>query len=316
MKNAGKFVLPLCMILCFLLFDTAIFLIFTKPCLSDRSRGMQAKSIELDKYLPFEENSEIVKFDSEYKLNGNLPVIDGAAALYPVFSAFANALYPENQVIFDGKNFMPESKLQMNNTREAYKEVVDGTADIVFCAAPSEEQLAYAKKKGVKLELVPIGSEAFVFIVNSSNPVKGLTVEQIKGVYNGTYKFWSQVGGDRSPINPLRRNEGSGSQSAMLSFMNGEEMKANPFGIFGRSIGFSFRYYVKDVVKKGNVRMLSIDGVYPNIKNIANGSYPVVANFYAVYDKANSNPNVGKFVDWVLSEEGQEIVKKTGYVPL
>ena len=50
--------------------------------------------------------------------------------------------------------------------------------------------------------------------------------------------------------------------------MNGEEMKANPFGIFGRSIGFSFRYYVKDVVKKGNVRMLSIDGVYPNIKNI------------------------------------------------
>ena len=96
----------------------------------------------------------------------------------------------------------------MNNTREAYKEVVDGTADIVFCAAPSEEQLAYAKKKGVKLELVPIGSEAFFFIVNSSNPVKGLTVEQIKGVYNGTYKFWSQVGGDRSPINPLRRNEG------------------------------------------------------------------------------------------------------------
>ena len=178
MKNAGKFVLPLCMILCFLLFDTAIFLIFTKPCLSDRSRGMQAKSIELDKYLPFEENSEIVKVDSEYKLNGNLPVIDGAAALYPVFSAFANALYPENQVIFDGKNFMPGSKLQMNNTREAYKEVV------------------------------PIGSEAFFFIVNSSNPVKGLTVEQIKGVYNGTYKFWSQVGGDRSPINPLRRNEG------------------------------------------------------------------------------------------------------------
>ena len=208
MKNAGKFVLPLCMILCFLLFDTAIFLIFTKPCLSDRSRGMQAKSIELDKYLPFEENSEIVKVDSEYKLNGNLPVIDGAAALYPVFSAFANALYPENQVIFDGKNFMPGSKLQMNNTREAYKEVVDGTADIVFCAAPSEERLAYAKKKGVKLELVPIGSEAFFFIVNSSNPVKGLTVEQIKGVYNGTYKFWSQVGGDRSPINPLRRNEG------------------------------------------------------------------------------------------------------------
>ena len=102
----------------------------------------------------------------------------------------------------------------------------------------------------------------------------------------------------------------------MLSFMNGEEMKANPFGIFGRSIGFSFRYYVKDVVKKGNVRMLSIDGVYPNIKNIANGSYPVVANFYAVYDKANSNLNVGKFVDWVLLEEGQEIVKKTRYVPL
>ena len=101
----------------------------------------------------------------------------------------------------------------------------------------------------------------------------------------------------------------------MLSFMNGEEMKANPFGIFGRSIGFSFRYYVKDVVKKGNVRMLSIDGVYPNIKNIANGSYPIASEFYAVTSQ-KSDPQCAEILQWILSSQGQEIIERTGYVPI
>lgn len=297
----------------FAVFDIGIYNLFTKRCINNYSESLKAKSVELDEYLPFDENSKIVKLDTSFKLTENLPVIDGAAALYPVFSAFVNSVYPENSCSFDGKNFTPESALQYTNTRGAYKSVVDGTADIILCASPSEEQLAYAEEKGVDLEFVPIGCEAFVFIVNKENPVDNLTAEQIRGIYSGKYKNWSEIGGENTPIAALQRNEGSGSQTAMLSFMNGEKIKVKNT-VFGKAIGFSFRYYVEGIVEDGNIKMLSLNGVYPNAENIRNKTYPIVGEIYAVYRKDNSNANIPLLIEWMLSEEGQRIVEKSGYI--
>ncbi len=301
------------LVLTFAVFDIGIYNVFTKRCINDYSDGLKAKSVELDEYLPFDESSKIVKINSEFKLTENLPVIDGAAALYPVFSAFVNAVYPESSCSFDGESFTPESALQYTNTRGAYKAVADGTADIVLCASPSEEQLAYAKEKGAELEFVPIGCEAFVFIVNKENSVDNLTAEQVRGIYSGKYKNWSEVGGKNTLIAPLQRNEGSGSQTAMLSFMNGEKIKVRN-NVFGKAIGFSFRYYVEGIVEDGNIKMLSLNGVYPNAENIRNKTYPVVSEFYAVYRKDNDNENIKPLIDWMLSEEGQKIVEESGYV--
>ncbi len=300
----------------FVLFDLSIYTLFTKRCISNYSEGMQVKSIELGKYLPFDENSEIVKLDSELKLTGDLPVLDGATALYPVYSAFMNATYPEGSCKFDGKDFAPDSLLQKRNTVGAYKAVVEGTSDIIFCAEPSEKQLAYAEEQDVELEFVPIGAEAFVFIANKANPVESLTTEQIKGIYTGKYTRWSQVGGDDTLIAALQRSEGSGSQTAMLSFMDGTPMKKDYNSFLGRSIGYSFRFYVENVVADGKVKMLAVDGVYPDSESIAVGSYPVVDTFYAVYRKDNANENIAPLIEWILSEEGQQIVKETGYSPV
>ena len=300
----------------FAAFDIAVYNIFTKRYINDTSPEMQAKSIELSKYLPFDENSGIVKTDSAAKLSGDLPVIDGAAALYPVFSGFVNAVYPSDSVSFDGENFAPDSALQFHNTRGAYAAIVDGTADVVICAAPSKEQLEYAEQNGVELELVPIGREAFVFIVNKNNPVDDLTVEQVRGIYSGDIEKWSEVGGENRYIDALQRNEGSGSQTAMLSFMDGIPMKRSLTGPFGSAIGFSFRYYVEGIVENSDVKMLSLNGVYPSPENIANESYPLVSSFYAVYRKGDDNPNITALIDWILSDEGQGIVEKSGYAPL
>ena len=304
----------LLLIMVFFLFDVAIYCLFTKRYINHISPEMQAKSIELDKYLPFAEDSEIVRLDSELQLDGTLPVVDGAAALYPVFSAFVNAVYPEESVHFDGENFTSDSALHFSNTIGAYRAVVDGTADIIFCANPSEEQMHYAAEKGVELEYVPIGREAFVFLVNKENPVDDLTVEQIQGIYTGEYTKWSELGGTDTYIDALQRNEGSGSQTAMLHFMNGREMKRNFLGYFGSPIGFSFRYYVEGIVDNGEIKMLSLNGYDPNKENIASGDYPIVDSFYAIYDKANDNPDIPVFIDWILSEEGQRIVEESGYV--
>lgn len=300
----------------FAVFDLTVYNAITKRYINNTSEEMQAKSIELCKYLPFESESEIVRIDSTLKLSGDLPVVDGAAALYPVFSAFVGAAYPEDSVSFDGESFSADSALQYTNTRGAYESVVDGNADIVFCAKPSDEQLSYAQENGVELEMVPIGCEAFVFIVNKDNPVDNLSVEQVRGIYSGEYTNWSQVGGDNYLIDALQRNEGSGSQTTMLSFMGGEEMKRNPFGFTGRAIGFSFRYYVSGIVENSAVKMLSLNGVYPDKESIADGSYPIVSNFYAIYRKDSDNENIPLLIDWILSDEGQRIVEESGYVPL
>ncbi len=316
MKTVRRVVLLIGFAALVLAADLFFYNFVTARYINHTSKAMQAKSIELDKYLPFTENSGIVRAETGVTLTGDLPVVDGAAALYPVYSAFVNALYPEESVEFDGENFTENSAMRYTNTRGAYKAVADGTADLVFCVSPSKEQLAYAKEQGAELEFVPIGKEAFVFLVHKNNPVDSLTCDEVRDIYAGRITRWSQVGGSGGYIDALQRNEGSGSQSAMRNFMGDIPMKRTLIGYTGRPIGFSFRYYVEGIVENGDIKMLALDGVYPNRENIASGAYPLSNELYAVYRKDNQNPNVKKMVDWILSPEGQKIVEESGYVPI
>lgn len=298
----------------FVLFNAGFYILFTSRYIDRSPELMKSSSIELDKYLPFDEASLCVKTDSELTLSGELPVLDGATALFPIYSAFMNAYYPEGSCVFDGKSFSEDSLLQKRGTTGAYKAVCDGSADIIFVAQPSEEQLRYAQEQGTELEFVPIGYEAFVFIVNSGNPVDGLTSEQIKAVYSGSITNWKQLGGGNIPIIPLQRAENSGSQTAMYAFMDDVPMMKPPAVLFGKAIGYSFRFYVSDISGKEKIKMLSVDGVYPDKESIRNGTYPVTDSFYAVYRSDNTNENVPLLIERILSAEGQEIIEKTGYV--
>lgn len=281
------------------------------------SNEVSKLAISLNEYLPFDANSKIKYTKSDFQIDKNVPVLDGASALYPVFSAIASAVYPEELVCFDGENFSEKSKVQMRNTRGAYKAVVDGVSDIIFCAEPSKEQLLYSEQNNVELEFVPAGLEAFVFIVNAGNPVTDLSVDQVKRIYSGKIKNWKKVGGEDSLIAAWQRKEGSGSQTAFLNFMNGEKTQTNPLGLFfGSPIGYSFRYYVEDITGNEKVKMISLNGIAPTKENIQNGKYPLSSYFYAVYRKDNKNVNVKKMIDWILSPEGQRIIEDNGYVSL
>jgi len=298
----------------FVITNVFIYVVFTNRCINDFSSQMQAKSVEVDQYLPFDSKTNIVKKDAT-KLDGDLPVIDGAAALVPVFNSFVYSLYPESSVKYENGDFTADSKLQYHNTRGAYKGIVDGTADIVFCAKPSDEQVQYGLDKGVELELTPIGREAFVFLINKKNPVDNLSMEQLKNIYNGKITNWKDVGGPNRPINVVQRNQGSGSQTT-LEKLFGKDIASNFFGPLGASIGFSFRFYVEELTTRGHIKMLSLNGVYPNKENVQSNSYPIVSNFYAVTRKGETNPNVQKVLDFILSPTGQEIINETGYVGL
>lgn len=282
-------------------------------------------NINVQDYLPFVEKSKIVKLDSKtLKLEGDLPIVDGAAAVFPVYSAFVNATYPSHTKLVDGV-------FLYNNTSVGYKQLAERKTDIFFGAYPSEEQIEYAESCGTTFEYTKIGSEAFVFFVHKNNPIESLTTEQIKGIYSGEITNWSEVGGRNEEIVAFQRNNGSGSQSMLKRFMGEtpimdaptEQVNGFMSGIIEQvsdyknkssSIGFSFRYYVEGIVKNPDIKLIAVDGVAPTVENIKNGSYPIITSLYAVSYKGNTNKNVNKLIEWILSAEGQYIIEQTGYV--
>ena len=284
-----------------------------------------APNINVHEYLPFREDSKIVKIDSQtLKLTDDLPVIDGAAAFFPVYSAFVNAVYPETTELYDGV-------FEYNNTPGGYQLLAEKGIDLFLGVYPSEEQKAYAEECDTTFVYTPVGTEAFVFFVHKDNPLDNLTTEQIKGIYSGEITNWKQVGGRNEEIAAFQRNEGSGSQSMLQRFMGDTPIMEAPTemvnsmmsGIIeqvssyrskSNSIGFSFRYYVEGIIQNPDIKVLSVDGVAPTAENIRNGRYPIVTPMYAVTYEENTNENVDLLLEWILSEEGQYIIEETGYV--
>ena len=309
----------------FALFNISMYQLLTRRLSNNFSGATQAQMIDVGSYLPHEDSSKLPKMEASLKLTDHLPVLDGAAALVPVYAAVIENVYPIGCVTYEGgrfsadnyygENFAADSAMQYKNTVRGYQAIVDGTTDILFCAGPSAEQMWYAEEKGVELVYVPVGLEAFVFFVNEQNPVDNLTVEQIRKIYACDYTNWSEVGGPNRIINPVTRLEGSGSQTAFESVMGGQKIgKKSPLAITGASIGFSFRYYMDGIVGNDTVKMISLNGVYPSAENIQNRTYPIVTQFYAIYRKENDNPNIPILIEWLLSDEGQRLIEETGYV--
>ena len=277
----------------------------------------------IEEYLPFREDSKIVKIDSKFQLEGELPVIDGAAAVFPVYSAFVHAIYPETTEFGNGV-------FEYNNTSYGYELLAQKKTDVFFGAYPSKEQIAYAEECGTEFIYTPIGHEAFVFFVHKDNPINNLTTQQIKDIYSGKITNWKEVGGNDEEIVAYQRNEGSGSQSMLKRFMGdtpimdapSEQVNDMMAGIIEQvadyrsktsSIGFSFRYYVEGIIKNPDIKIISIDGIAPTVDNIKSETYPIITKLYAVSTANEENSNVQILIDWILSEEGQRIIEETGY---
>ncbi len=291
-------------------------------------------------YRPFDPESKVVCLDEPSTLQFDLNTacrlrLDGATALYPVYSAFVQAVFP------DGRRDSPYTYVAAcTNTVNAYESLIHREVDMIFAAAPSQAQLDAAEQAGMELHLTPIGREAFVFFVNSKNPVTGLTVEEIQKIYTGEITNWKEVGGRNQRIRPFQRAENSGSQSALERLMEGlplmkpeeEDRISGMDGIirqvanyrnYKNALGFSFRFYAAEMVADDQIRLLSINGVEPTKETIRSGAYPISSEFYAITAAPAGQPapeenlsRLSDFLEWILSEQGQEIIEKTGYVAL
>ncbi|MBQ1592846.1 MAG: substrate-binding domain-containing protein, partial [Treponema sp.] len=135
-------------------------------------------------------------------------------------------------------------------------------------------------------------------------------------------------------IRPFQRARNSGSQTAFvkmmgkdfdlippethkkLTFMDGIIDVVSDYENHDNAIGYTFRYFLRNMNKNPDVKMLKINGIDPSVENIKNKTYPLTGNFYAVTIKGKESENTKKLIKWILSDEGQELVNKVGYVPL
>lgn len=297
----------------------------------------------LYQYEPFVQGSKavvleepaVLQFDTETAQGIHL---DGATALYPIYASFVRNVWPLTGV--EVRRWQEDTTLACSGTIDAYTNLVYGKADMIFAAAPSQAQVDAARSAGMEFHLTPIGREAFVFFVNSKNPVDNLTVEEIQSIYTGDITNWKEVGGKRQSIRPFQRAENSGSQSALLRLMEGlplmepeEEDSIDGMGgiiravasyrNYQNAIGFSFRFYSTQMVQNGDIKLLALNGVAPTKDTIRDGSYPIASEFYAVTASPIGQPapeesdeDLATFLDWILSEQGQQIIEEAGYVSL
>jgi len=317
------------------------------------SEASNSEEFDLYVYQPFIEDTRVKSLDepSYLRLESHvgLPRLDGATALYPLYSAFVRAVYPDEDGIYSPYgdkvsrfNGVDNPILLCSTTAGAFNNLLDGKADIVFLMGVSDEQRTRAEEMGLTLQLTPIGSEAFVFLVNKNNAVSNLTVQNVKDIYSGAVKDWKHVGGKSGKIRAYQRPKNSGSQTMLEQIMGDTPIAQAPekdvystmgglykavanYKNYRNALGYSFRFYINDMISEDLVKLLPIDGVEPNIQNIANGSYPFAAHFYAVTvtgrgeqteEDVIRTDNTKRLIEWILSPQGQSLVEKTGYIPL
>ncbi|MBB3113877.1 phosphate transport system substrate-binding protein [Paenibacillus phyllosphaerae] len=284
--------------------------------------------VDLYAYQPFEPGTQaaLLQEPSTLTISNPLPRLDGATALYPLYAAFAQAVYPSKTYPLD------ESEVLCSTTPMAYQRLLNGEADMIFAGPPSEEQLYEANRRGIELKLTPIGREAFVFFVQADNPVDNVALEDLRDIYAGNITNWQAVGGNRAKIRAFQRPANSGSQTMLEKIMEGRPLMAPPqedvavgmgdiidqtadYRNYPNALGYSFLFYATQMVDSGDIRLLKIDGVAPSRETIASGAYPLSMEWYAITAETD-NPNVQPFIEWMLSEQGQRIVEATGYTPI
>ncbi len=208
--------------------------------------------------------------------------------------------------------------------------LINGTTDICTASRPMKdaEKLKLRDRFGSTGVEVRTAKDGLTIFLNSENPVKELSFEQIRGIYTGKIKNWSAVGGPDKDIILYGRENSSGTYAFLKEtvLMNDDyannmqalpgtaavvnAVKRDPAGI-----GFGGAGYAKDV-RECAVRRNAGDPAYlPTAENVKDGNYPITRFLY-FYLRQKPTGEMREFIKWVLGEEGQRVVVNEGFFPV
>lgn len=230
------------------------------------------------------------------------------------------------------KSFFGE-RVKSSQTHGAFINLIEGEADIILTHRTiSPDENAHADSVGITLIETPIALDAFVFVVNKSNPVKSLTVNQIQKIYTGEITNWLQVGGNNASIKVFTRPRNSGSEEVLRELvMNGLEPADFPESsiggmsqVFGEilsnenSICYTFNNYknLQARIPDSEVPKLAINGIFPNEQTVKNGTFPFISKVHvAIRSDLDHNSMAYKLYEWLQSEDAKSTITECGFLP-
>jgi phosphate transport system substrate-binding protein len=208
-------------------------------------------------------------------------------------------------------------EVQGGGSTAGLQATANGLTDIGMCsrALKSEEKEQFTP--------ILIARDGLAVVVNPQNPVAaaGLSLEQLRGLFTGRVTNWKNVGGKDGPVRPITREEGSGTRESFVKLVMGKER------ISRRALTQESNGAVKELVKGDpaaigymslglvgkEIRAVPIGGTQPTAENVLAGRYALARPLLFV-TKGAASPAAQKFIDFVLSPEGQELLEKEGLV--
>ncbi len=181
------------------------------------------------------------------------------------------------------------------------------------------------EEKSQNLTETIIAHDGIAVITHKNNKVKDLTMDQVKDIFTGKIKNWSELGGDDMEIVVVSREDGSGSRDAfqeIVGYESGDLLRESIIAsgngnikttVAGNkhAIGFvSFEYLDE------SIQDVKINGVAATQENVLNGKYSLSRPFIMVHKEANITDAGQQFLDYILSDDGQKIVSGAGAIPV
>ena len=186
---------------------------------------------------------------------------------------------------------------------------------------PTEAQKLAANFGAIGMSVL-VAKDALSVFLNPENPVKNLTLEQIKDIFTGNIKNWQEVNGQNEPILLINRMPNSGT----FKYFQAHVLDGKSYDQNAKTCPTT-RAVVKEVANNrnaigyggmaysSNIIHCQINNIEPTEKNVREDRYPITRYLY-LYTVNTPHGQVRKFIDWVLSIEGQRIVEKAGYFPI
>jgi phosphate transport system substrate-binding protein len=207
--------------------------------------------------------------------------------------------------------------------------LINGTVDIADASREmTDNEIEVAQKNGINPVQHTVAYDGITVIVNPANPISTLTFDQLRGIYNGSISNWKDVGGQDNPIIVNCRNSDSGTYKDFQTLvMHGDNYRPDALtqadtgsivinvsqnsGAIGY-IGFSY-------LDSSSTKALSLDKgsgpVFPTSETIRSGVYPL-SRALNMYTNGEATGLTKEFIDFVLSDQGQNIATGAGFIPL
>lgn len=244
-------------------------------------------------------------------------VLDGSTTVGPIAKVFAD-YYKEKSGV--------GATISESGSGNGVKSLINGACDIANMSRfMKDSEFKTCVEKGILPVAHVVAFDGLAVVVNPANKVSALTDAQIADIYTGKITNWKQLGGDDAEIVVISRDTNSGTYETFNELILRKKAVVKGAEYVGsngqaktrvastkNAIAYVGLGFVDDTVKT-----LSVDGILPSAKTIVSGKYPIARPLFMF---TNGYPKMGSavydFVTLHLTEEGREIVKDLGYIPV